>query len=319
MRKRKFIFGLLYGILFAAAAVSLWTENAERKAHFTPAYERKELEPFMRREALSEEDYAVLFLQTGLSKSGIDELFAEGRQAELFYLQERFFAPVEYECRQVNVFCRGERLLAPTEEEIAERCRQGIAEYSAAGRSTRGDTDAGTNGLRQTGEEPIPETFRFLPTVRTGDILVTFSGHVFGWRSGHAGIVVDGEAGLVLEAVSVGSVSDICSIDSWKEYPCFVLLRLKDCTEEEAADIAAYAAENLTDVPYDLLRLTDPVAGTPDVLSGTQCAHLVWSAFARFGYDLDGDGGRIVTPNDLYESELLEVIQVYGISPLRND
>lgn len=350
------------GKRFAAAACLggavfwLWTARAERQAHYTPEYDREDLRPLLLKEELAEEEYELLFLQTGLGRSGVEELYREGRQAELFYLQERFFMPVEYECRQVNPVCRGERLIKPSEADVAAACRQRLAAYSdgevripsaSSGRTARveglgeatvfrsspaspGDARQadGQAGSQEDAAAALcwPEggeaAFDFLPVARTGDILVTFSGHVFGWRSGHAGIVVDGEAGLTLEAVSIGSVSQICSVESWREYPCFALLRLKGCTEEEAADIAAYAASNLADVPYDLFRLTDAAergVRAEEALSGTQCAHLVWEAFARFGYDLDGDGGRIVTPSDLYESGLLEVIQLYGISPLRND
>ena len=33
------------------------------------------------------------------------------------------------------------------------------------------------------------------------------------------------------------------------------------------------------------------------------------------GYDLDSDGGFVVTPDDLYHSDLLELVQIYGIPP----
>lgn len=284
-----------------AAALWLWTAGAESRAHYTPDYPREELNELLIKKSLTEEDYNLLFLQTGLGPAGVDQLFQEGRQGNLLYLQERFFMPVEYECRQANFFCRGERLLEPADEEVREACLQ-------HGGESIGMTDG--------------DVFDFLPTARTGDVLVTFSGHVFGWRSGHAGLVVDGEAGLTLEAVSLGNVSEICRLASWENYPCFALLRLKGCTEEEAAEIASYAVANLEKVPYDVLCLTDGLsvnsasAGKGGV-SGTQCAHLVWSAYSHFGYDLDSDGGRIVTPRDLYDSELLEVVQVYGIRSLK--
>lgn len=302
-------------------ALWLWTAGAESCAHYTPDYPREELNQLLIKESLTEEDYNLLFLQTGLGPAGVDQLFQEGRQGSLLYLQERFFMPVRYECRQANFFCRGERLLSPVGGEVREACLQ-----------------HGGESL-----DMADDVFDFLPTARTGDVLVTFSGHVFGWRSGHAGLVVDGEAGLTLEAISLGKVSEICQLASWENYPCFALLRLKGGTEEEAAEIASYAVANLEKVPYDVLRLTDGLSvnfvsagkdgtsGTralsageepeadqdPELISGTQCAHLVWSAYSHFGYDLDSDGGRIVTPRDLYDSELLEVVQIYGIRPLR--
>lgn len=282
---------------FGAAALWLWTAEAESRAHYTPEYAREELQELLAGDSLTEEEYRLLFLQTGLSRAGVEELFLEGRQEELLYLQERFFMPVEYECRRVNTFCRGERLLSPAKEEVGAAC------------------------LRRCGEnfDMTEDHLCFLPTARTGDILVTFSGHVFGWRSGHAGIVIDAEEGLTLEAISPGSLSGVCRVDSWEKYPCFALLRLKNCTAEKAEEIASYAASSLAEVPYELFCLTDRTSADQEPPAGTQCAHLVWSAFFHFGYDLDGDGGRIVTPGDLYESEQLEVIQVYGIRPLRKD
>lgn len=271
-RKRKILY---LGILsvFCASVLFLWTESAERDAHFTPDYEKVDLEAFLEKAELTDEEYAVIFGQTGLAKPGVDELYRLGRQNELLCLQERFFAPVEYHCSGRYVICRSERL---------------------------------------DGEE---ETAGFLPTVHTGDILITFSGHVFGWRSGHAAIVVDGEKGLTLEAISPGCNSCLCELSHWREYPQFVLLRPKNLTEQECGEIAAYAVENMNDIPYDLFRWAERGnrQGEECKVTGTQCAHLVWAAYYHFGYDLDSDGGSIVTPMDLCRSGLLEMVQAYGI------
>jgi hypothetical protein len=40
---------------------------------------------------------------------------------------------------------------------------------------------------------------------------------------------------------------------------------------------------------------------------------LVWYAYQRFGYDLDSDGGFLVTPKDISDSEELIIIQKFGI------
>ena len=157
----------------------------------------------------------------------------------------------------------------------------------------------------------------FLPTVQDGDILITFNGHVFGWRSGHAAIVVDAEERLTLEAIMPGCDSGICGLESWEEYPGFALLRLKGASAQERRQIAAYAREHLTGLPYSLTAFTESGgagAGTMP-LSGTQCAHLVWYAYHQFGYDLDSNGGFVVTPEDLYRSSLLELVQIYGLPP----
>lgn len=150
-----------------------------------------------------------------------------------------------------------------------------------------------------------------IATVEEGDILISFNCHVFGWRSGHAGIVTNAEKRQTLEAKVLGTDTEILSLDHWEEYPSFAVLRMKNVSRERRKQIADYAAQNLTEVPY---RLTAGLwrRGTKPI-NGTQCAHLVWYAYNRFGYDLDSDGGRIVTPRDLYESPLLEIIQIYGM------
>lgn len=276
-RKRRSIYLGIVSV-FCAAVLFLWTKRAERDAHFTPDYEKVSLEALLGKEELTEEDYAIIFGQTGLTRTGVEELYRTGRQSELLCLQERLFAPVEYRCSGSYVICRSERLQ---------------------------------------GEEGTAEAAGFLPTAHTGDILITFSGHVFGWRSGHAAIVVDGEEGLTLEAISPGHNSCLCELSHWREYPQFVLLRPKDLTEQECGEIAAYAVEAMSDIPYDLFQWAE--RGTGDVppedtgFAGTQCAHLVWAVYYHFGYDLDSDGGSIVTPLDLCRSELLEIVQIYGM------
>lgn len=158
------------------------------------------------------------------------------------------------------------------------------------------------------------ESGQTIPVVEEGDILINFNCHFFGWRSGHAGIVTDAQHRQTLEARILGTDTALLRLDQWQEYPSFAVLRLKDASREERREIAAYAAENLTDIPY---RLTAGMWEThipgEEVVSGTQCAHLVWIAYRHFGYDLDSDGGLIVTPRDIFESPLLEIVQVYGI------
>ena len=93
------------------------------------------------------------------------------------------------------------------------------------------------------------------------------------------------------------------------------MLRLQGADKEERAAVAEYAREYLVGVPYHVLagiweRLTGSSA---DVPVGTHCSHLVWYAYYQFGYDLDSDGGLIVTPRDIVGSKKLKIIQKYGV------
>ncbi len=295
--RRVFLFFL--PVFLVVTGVSVWTAEAEGQAHYMPDYEKEDLASLLELEGreLAEDDYRRIFFQTGLAKAGTDELYEAGRQEQLLDLQERFFAEVEVECRHANLLLRSERLVEM-------------------------------------------EDSAFLPTAQDGDILVTFSGHVFGWRSGHAAVVVKASEGQTLEAITYGCNSAVCSVEHWRDYPCFALLRLKGITDGQQAEITEYAMKELADVPYSLFAFKKSlqkvrtlkgidgkakglaggasaeagVAEAPDIAS-TQCAHLVWAVYRHFGYDLDSDGGAVVTPADIFESDLLEVVQIYGIDP----
>lgn len=148
--------------------------------------------------------------------------------------------------------------------------------------------------------------------LEAGDILLTPCSHCGGWRNGHAALVLDAENGLTLEAVVMGENSEVRALSSWKNRPSFIVLRLKEATAEKRAGIARAAKESLCGLPYSLtagLFENEEAAS----LTGTQCAHLVWRAYADFGYELDSDGGLVVTPRDIAYSPLLEVVQIYGI------
>ena len=151
--------------------------------------------------------------------------------------------------------------------------------------------------------------------LETGDILISPCSHAFGWRNGHAALVVDGEAGIILESAVMGMDSAVNSINVWKGFPAFMVLRANSLSKEARKDIAEYAMENLNGVPYGFVG--DIISDNLDnsVISSTHCAHLVWSAYMQFGYDVDSDGGIVVTPRDIANSPLLEVVQIYGIDP----
>lgn len=157
------------------------------------------------------------------------------------------------------------------------------------------------------GEDSLP----VMPVLEDGDILITFSSHFLGWRNGHAALVIDAEKGKTLEALTLGENSAVLSVNGWRRRSSFMVLRLKGASADIRADIAKYAAENLVEVPY---RLSAGV-WEGQSLAGTHCSHLVWYVYKLFGYDLDSDGGLLVTPKDISESPLLEVIQIYGMKP----
>lgn len=163
-------------------------------------------------------------------------------------------------------------------------------------------------------EERIDESSVMLAPLEDGDVLITNSSHVFSWRNGHAAIVVDAENGITLEAVVIGKNSKVQDTDKWRHYPNFAVLRLKGTKKAERAAIARSAYDYLNDIPYVATIGVIPAKYSElEIASGTQCAHLVWLAYAAHGYDIDSDRGLIVTPKDILESDLFEVVQVYGM------
>lgn len=143
--------------------------------------------------------------------------------------------------------------------------------------------------------------------IQDGDILVTDSTYCFCFRHGHAALVVDAEKGLTLEAFGLGTVSEYASLQQWRRYPHLLVLRLNAPPEVRKA-VADYAKEHLLGIPY---RVLTGVVDDKDMGGdywGTQCAHLVWAAFAAYGYDIDGDGGWLVNPEDFVKSDLLQIV-----------
>ncbi len=41
----------------------------------------------------------------------------------------------------------------------------------------------------------------------------------------------------------------------------------------------------------------------------------MWYAYHKFGIDIDSNGGKIVTPYQILNSENLSVVQVFGMDP----
>lgn len=152
-----------------------------------------------------------------------------------------------------------------------------------------------------------------LTDLQPGDILLTLSTHSLGWRHGHAALVIDEDT--TLECALLGMDSCYGDTAYWRGLSQYCVLRIKDVTPQQQHQVVEYACKELCGVPYHLTAgFIGPKAPEPDsVYFGLQCSYLVWYAWNHFGYDLDGDGGRLVTCTDILQSDLLEVVQVYGM------
>ena len=91
----------------------------------------------------------------------------------------------------------------------------------------------------------------------------------------------------------------------------------KKISKEQVENITDFAKQNLNNIPYrlcgNLFYRTYQSCGQKGF--GVNCASLIWYAFESCGIDLDSDGKIFVTPKDIFHSENLEIIQIYGIDP----
>lgn len=152
-----------------------------------------------------------------------------------------------------------------------------------------------------------------LAHLQDGDVLVTPSTVVAWWRWGHCALVVDGENGVLVESIGIGSDSRYNPIEVFTNLPAFMVLRPK-ADKETKAQVVSYAKENLVGLPYDF-SVGILSKKCPSKIKGTQCAHLAWYAYRRFGVDLDYSGGGLVTPRDIAKYANVEIVQIFGFNP----
>lgn len=278
-KKRSWRMRVLIGmsaVLVLVVFLHRWTLAAEPFAHWTPDYTKADLSTILTKKALSENDYEILLKQSGLGRPVVDNLLATGHESTIYRMQNQFFT--------TPLLVREKNSPISKEEFVVDE-----------------------NGKYIAGTEMI--------ALEDGDILITQNSLTFGWRNGHAAIVVDANNGKTLESAVLGENSGIQTIGKWEKYPSFLVFRLKDTSAEDRRTIAQEAVKRLSGVPYGF-GVGIWTAKHPDnMLKETHCAHLVWEAYRQFGYDLDSNGGRIITPRSIANSPLLELKQIYGMNP----
>lgn len=278
-RNKKWLLSLILLIVLGFITVNILNIIIEPQGYIHPKYDKIDLNPILSKESLSEGDYKTLFYQTGLGKVAIDELLKDKENAinEIQEFQYNFFANRNIVCEKIGIITNQESFV-----------------------DNKGNYKYGFN----------------LAPYKNGYVLITKATHSLGWRHGHAGIVTNAENGETLEAVILGQNSQYQNINKWRMYPSFIMLKLKDVSDEKLNEIATFSRQNMYDVPYGLfIGLLSKK--NPDIkdIKGTQCSHLVWYPFKQNGYDIDSDGSWLVTPKDIANSDLFEVVQIFGVDP----
>ncbi|MBN7772064.1 hypothetical protein [Clostridium aminobutyricum] len=239
-------------------------------------------------EELSEQDYETIFRQTGLGKAAVDYIIKHNKDYEsvIKKYQKIFFDGYPYTCAKIGLLTYNERM-------------------------------RDENGNKILGNKIID--------LQPGDVLVSLSTHTMGYRHGHCGLVVrkpeKGKDAVTIEAVYLGEPTEYQSIKKWYSCPTLVHLRIseeaarsKGYTQEELGKLLVeYAKENCLGIDYGLVPELSNM--NSDTIRKTHCSHLIWYIFKHFGYDVDSNGGLIVTPADIAASDLFEIVQIYGIDP----
>lgn len=265
-------------IILIVTLVNIMEALIEPAGFIRPDYTKTDITSILEKTSLTNDDYKELFYQTGLGKAAIDELMMdENKIDKILKFQTNFF-------KDNNVLCESIGIIT-SQESIVNDEKQPMYGFDLA-------------------------------PFKNGYVLITKATHSLGWRHGHAAIITDAENMETLEAVILGSNTMLQNINKWRVYPSFIMLKLKDASTKELDEIAQFAKNNLSDIPYGLtIGLTSKKNPNSEDIKSTQCSHLVWYPFMQHGYDTDSDGSWLVTPKDIANSDLFEVVQIYGVNP----
>lgn len=277
--KHKKLLITLIVIIIITTTLAIAEEVIEPVGYIRPDYEKSDISNILKKELLNDDDYKELFYQTGLGKVAIDEILNDkvSGKKNILKFQEDFF-------KKQNILCERIAIIVSQESIVNE---EGNPMYGFS-----------------------------LAPYENGYILLTKATHSLGWRHGHAGIVTDAKNQETLEAVLLGTDTMLQDINKWRVYPSFMMLKLKDTSQETLDEIAEFAKNNMLSIPYGLtVGLSSKKNPEPDNIKTTQCSHVVWYPLMQFGYDTDSDGTWLVTPKDIANSDLFEIVQIYGVNP----
>ena len=237
--------------------------------HWYPDYEKADLSAVLAKEELTQEDYDLLYAQTGLTKIGVDGLWSEADgKKRILRIQNFYFAEHTVTCKRFNPYTYLETM-------------ESHAPYAK---------------------------------LEDGDIIISATTHVSGWRLGHACLVVDGDREKIAEALGPGTQSWITDASTFSNLANFMVLRPKFDKEFRAA-VAQYAKDNLIGADYNFSIGILSKKYNEKEFTRTQCAHLVWYAYRHFDVDLDSNGGLVVTPPEIANSPYVEIVQIFGFHP----
>lgn len=212
LRLKSFIilFCVTLGLAYLISGFMINTE-----VHYQPTVAPADLLPILEKNTLSEEDYLLLYEQTGIAKPIVDELRTMPDFIEkMLTFQSDYLAEVRTDSDYLPPITFEDKIVNAEDERIPG--------------------------------------FSLAP-YHNGYILFTKATHTANWRHGHAAIVIDEVRGITLEALSPGTISMEQNINKWRYYSNFKMMRLKDVPQTVLNEIADYASTYLKGLPYNIL------------------------------------------------------------------
>lgn len=268
--KKRLLYTFLAIALFIVATLGVlqlgvWY-SGKYWTHWYADYPMQDVTALLAKEEKTDEDYEILYRQTGLTKLGVDGLLAkEDGVSRILQIQEYFFAKHVVRSEKFNPF---------TYLDVVD----GAATFCA---------------------------------LEDGDILLSATTRVSWFRYGHAALVVDAERNLIIESTIPDTKSSLNLVASFNYLANFLVLRPK-ADLETRKQVAAYAKEYLVGVKYNLVAgLFTKKYGNVSK-TGSQCAHLVWYAYKKYGLDIDYNGGAVVRPQEIARSSNVQLVQAFG-------
>lgn len=237
------------------------------KEAYSPDYKKEDISQLITKESLTDEDYSLIFKQTGLTRLGVDSLFSAGRKEDVLKIQEDYFG--NYEVKKIQ--------FSPL-----TCCHENYEEI-----------------------ETVP--------LQNGDIIISPTSHFSFFEMGHSAIVVDSAEGKVINATGYNNKSCYENVSEITIDPSFIILRPK-LDQKTKTQLIEYTKNELLDLPYSIsVGVLYPKFSEKPI--ATNCSHLIWQAYKKFGIDIDSNCGGIVLPMDFAASEHFEIVQIRGIDP----
>ncbi|MEF9959530.1 MAG: hypothetical protein RR090_09660 [Niameybacter sp.] len=218
MKRFKIPFIVLSSILGIALIIYvLLGFHAADNMFYVPQVDRVSIAEILDQSTFSQEDYDLLYAQTGIAQPMVDLLQQHSDfKSKMLNFQSNYFKTQNVIQTKMTPF-------------------------------TNIDKVVNENG------EVIP-AFELAP-YENGYIFLSKSTYTYNWRHGHAGLVIDSVRGKMLESLEPFTLSMEQDASWWAYRSTFKMMRLKDVDQEYLDEIASFAATSMQGIPYNILAM----------------------------------------------------------------